>query len=112
YALAARSIADEVERGSWLLLRLTHAGIARSLAGKALGIVTVLAAVHGFAVGLLMLATPFLRRTPIEIAGATLGVLLMAAATIPDGFAHSSLNRARRAPRLLALAAPGLRFAL
>lgn len=92
YALASRSLGEEIERGSWLLMRLTPAGVERTLGGKALGIAFVLAAAHGFAASLLLLMTPFLRRTHVEVALSTLGPLLVAIAAIPEGFAHPSLG--------------------
>jgi hypothetical protein len=93
YALASRSLGEEIERGSWLLMRLTPAGVERTLGGKALGIAVVLAAVHGLAASLLLLMTPFLRRTHAEVALSTVGALLVALAAIPEGFAHVSLGR-------------------
>jgi hypothetical protein len=111
-ALASRSIAEEVDRGSWPLIRLTAAGVERTLAGKALGIAIVLAAVHGFAASLLLLMTPFLRRTPVEIAGATLGVLLIAVLAIPEGFAHPPVRRAPRSRRVLVRTVSVLRYVL
>lgn len=92
YALASRSLGEEIERGSWLLLRLTPAGVEQTLGGKALGIAVVLASAHGLAASLLMLMTPFLRRTHAEVASSTLGALLVAFAAIPEGFAHVSLG--------------------
>ncbi len=92
YALASRSLGEEIERGSWLLLRLTPAGVERTLGGKALGIAFVLATAHGFASSLLLLMTPFLRRTHVEVALSTLGPLVVAMAAIPEGFAHPSLG--------------------
>lgn len=92
YALASRSLGEEIERGSWLLMRLTPAGVQQTLGGKALGIAVVLAAVHGLAAGLLLLMTPFLRRTHAEVVLSTLGPLLVALAAIPEGFAHVSLG--------------------
>ena len=92
YALASRSLGEEIDRGSWLLMRLTPAGVERTLGGKALGIAVVLGAVHGFAASLLLLVTPFLRRTHAEVALSTLGPLLVAIAAIPEGFAHPSLG--------------------
>lgn len=111
-ALASRSIADEVDNGSWALIRLTAAGVERTLAGKALGIAVVLAAVHGFAVSLLLLMTPFLRRTPVEIAGATLGVLLIAVLAVPEGFAHPPVRPGRRSRRALMRTVSALRYLL
>jgi hypothetical protein len=92
YVLASRSLGEEIERGSWLLMRLTPAGVERTLGGKALGIAVVLAAVHGLSTSLLLMMTPFLRRTHAEVALSTLGVLLVAIAAIPEGFAHASLG--------------------
>lgn len=92
YALAGRSLGEEVERGSWLLMRLTPAGAERALGGKALGITVVLAAVHGLAASLLLTTVPILRRTHTEVAVSTLGALLLATAAIPEGFAHVSLG--------------------
>jgi hypothetical protein len=115
YALASRSLGEEVERGSWLLMRLTPAGLERTLGGKALGIAVVLAAVHGLAASLLLMMTPFLRRTHAEVALSTAGALLVAIAAIPEGFAHVSLGR--RLPggpvafRLLSLLRAGLLLA-
>ena len=92
YALASRSLGEEVERGSWLLMRLTPAGVERTLGGKALGIAVILAAAHGLSASLLLTMTPFLRRTHAEVALTTLGVLLVAISAIPEGFAHASLG--------------------
>jgi hypothetical protein len=92
YALASRSLGEEVERGSWLLMRLTPAGAESTLGGKALGLAVILAAVHGLASSLLLMMTPFLRRTHAEVALSTLGALLVAIAAIPEGFAHVSLG--------------------
>jgi hypothetical protein len=99
YSLASRSLVGEWERGSWRLVRLSPLGVERALAGKALGVAVVVAAVHGFAASLLMLATPLLRRTPTEIAGAIVGVPLVAALVIPEGFAHPQGARATQLPR-------------
>jgi hypothetical protein len=116
YALASRSLGEEIERGSWLLMRLTPAGVERTLGGKALGITVVLAAVHGLAASLLLLMTPFLRRTHAEVALSTVSALLVALAMIPEGFAHVSLGH--RLPggsvafRLLSVVRVGLLLAV
>jgi hypothetical protein len=99
YSLASRSLVSELESGSWRLLRLSPLGVERVLAGKALGVGIVLAVVHGFAASVLMLATPFLRRTPTELVGALVGVPLIAALAIPEGFAHPQGTRATRSRR-------------
>lgn len=109
YSLASRSLVGELERGSWRLVRLSRLGVERALAGKALGVAIIVAAVHGFAASLLMLATPFLRRTPTEIAGAIVGVPLIAALMIPEGFAHPQGVRAAKTPRGLIRTASSLR---
>lgn len=99
YSLASRSLVGELERGSWRLVRLSRLGVERALAGKALGVAINVAAVHGFAASLLMLATPYLRRTSSEVAGAIVGVPLIAMLIIPEGFTHPQGARAARASR-------------
>jgi hypothetical protein len=99
YSLASRSLVSELERGSWRLVRLSSLGVERALAGKGMGIAIVVAAVHGFAASLLMLTTPLLRRTTTEIVGAIVGVPLVAALVIPEGFAHPQGARTTRLPR-------------
>jgi hypothetical protein len=99
YSLASRSLVGELERGSWRLVRLSPLGVERALAGKAIGVAIVVAAVHGFAASLLMLVTPLLRRTPTEVVGAIVGVPLVAALVIPEGFAHPQGARATQVPR-------------
>ena len=110
YSLASRSLVSELERGSWRLVRLSRHGVEQALAGKALGVAVNLAAVHGLAASLLMLASPYLRRTPAEVAGAIVGVPLIAVLMIPEGFAHPQGARAARVPRGLIRTVSSLRI--
>lgn len=101
YSLAGRALAEEIEGGSWALLRLAPVSIDSILLGKALGIAVVLAAVHGWATSLLLLQTPFLRRSHLEVWTEIIGALLVALAVIPEGFAHSALGPTARGGPLL-----------
>lgn len=94
--LASRSLESEIAGGSWTLLRLTPTPVSSSLLGKAAGIALVLACVHGFATSLLLLTTPFLRRTHAAVWVGVVGGLLVAVSMIPEGFAQASLLRGVR----------------
>ena len=117
YYLAERSLREEVEDGSWLLLRLTPVPVRRLLLGKAFGVAAVLMAVHGYGATLLLTYTPFLRRTHAEVWVELLGYYLIALSFVPEGFAYGSIGRHdRRSPAvyrvgtLLRLGTVGLLF--
>jgi len=99
--MASRALESEIAGGSWTLLRLTATPVRSTLLGKAAGITVVLAAVHGFATSLLLLVTPFLRRTHAEVWVGVVGGFLVAVSMIPEGFAQASLLRGVRLRSLL-----------
>jgi hypothetical protein len=112
FALSNRLLGQEIQDGSWLLLRLTPAPVGQILLGRAIGVALVLTGVHGFSTSLLLFTTPLLRRTHVEVWTTAIGVLLVAFAAIPEGFAQAALAPASRGGPLVFRMITGVRLTL
>jgi hypothetical protein len=94
--LGTRALRDEVDAGSWHLLRLAPVPVERVLLGKALGVAAIVLAVHGYASTLLLAYTPFVRRTHLEVWGELLAYYMVALSVIPEAFVYASIERGDR----------------
>lgn len=97
----ARAVRQELESGSWILLAQTPNPTRRIWAGKLVGVVVSLLAVHGLLSLPILAFTPIVRRTHVEVAVAFFGIFLYAAALVPEGMVYGLVER--RSPRLVYL---------
>jgi hypothetical protein len=94
-----RTVRQELDAGSWILLAQTPNPTSRIWAGKLLGVVVSLLAVHGILSLPILAFTPLVRRTHAEVALLFFGVFLYAAALVPEGMVFALVEK--RSPRLV-----------
>jgi len=94
-----RTVRQELDTGSWILLAQTPNPTSRIWAGKLLGVAASLLLLHGFLSLPVLAFTPLIRRTHVEVATLFLGVFLYAAAVVPEGMGYALVGK--RWPRLV-----------
>lgn len=97
----ARSVRQELDSGSWILLAQTPNPLRRIWAGKLVGVVVALLAAHGLLSLPILAFTPLVRRTHLEVAAVFIGVFVYAAALVPEGMSRALVEQ--RSPRLVYL---------
>lgn len=112
YQGGLRTVRQELDDGSWILLEQTPNPTSRIWAGRLLGVAICLLAVHGILSLPILAFTPLVRRTHAEVALLFLGVYLYAAATIPEGMVIALAGK--RSPRSVYLLRflTGVRFVM
>jgi hypothetical protein len=101
YQGGLRTVRQELDAGSWILLAQTPNPTSRIWAGKLLGVTFCLLAVHGILSLPILAFTPLVRQTHAEVALLFFGVFLYAAALIPEGMVIAIVGK--RSPRFVYL---------
>lgn len=96
YGLSFRSVRQEIDGGSWALLRQTPVPFRSLLLGKALGVGVVCLVVHAFCAAFLILYTPFLRESHSAVAGPFVFVAALALGAVPEGMFYGLASSGRR----------------
>lgn len=93
YYLGARTIKQELETGSWILLTQTPHPLAQVFSGKALGAGAVLLTIHSLLSLFVFALTPFTRLSHGQALGGYAVVFALALGAIPEGMAYSWVGR-------------------
>lgn len=101
YYLANRTLRQEVDSGSWVLLKLTPTPVRHVLLGKAFGVGAVIVAVHSYLFSFLFLYTPLIRRTDLKVWSEFVTYFIVAASFIPEGLAFALVKQQDKRAQLL-----------
>lgn len=106
YGLSFRSVRQEIDGGSFALLRQTPISSRGLLLGKALGVAAVCLVVHSYCAAFLVLYTPFLRESHASVVAPFVFIALLAWGAIPEGMFYGLASSGGRtvAPAIKGLA--------
>jgi hypothetical protein len=112
YFWSARSMRGELSDGSWVLLKQTPVSVPLLLVGRAVGVASMILALHSFCFFPIVLFTPFVNIRTGDLALEFFIVWILAIGLVPEGFFAAVVWVARRRGVLFARVAGIVRIAV